>query len=98
MNITERGEEKKKRNTVSLARLARRRRERNRKRLMAPVRRTLVAVWRGVGSSLVAKIDGSDGRSSTGPSSSGAASVMAGVVGSSDSWAIHVLWAEQREH
>lgn len=60
---------------------------------MAPVRSTLVAVWSTVGSSLVAKIEGIEGGSSTGPSSGDEAA----VVGSSDNWAIHVLWAEQRE-
>lgn len=66
---------------------------------MAPVRRTLVAVWSGVGSSVVAKIEGKLNGISTGPSSSGASSV---VVGSgSGTWArvgnsglTRELWAE----
>lgn len=45
---------------------------------MAPVSKTLVAVWRGVGSSLVAKIEVEvvDGGNSNGPSSSSSASAM----------------------
>lgn len=55
----------------SLARLALRRIERKRKTVIAPVRRTLVETWRGVGSSLVAKMEGMSGESSTGPSCGG---------------------------
>lgn len=63
---------------------------------MAPVSRTLVAVCSTVGSSLVAKIEGTEGEIYTGPSSGGELEA-ATAVGCSDSWAIHVLWAEQRE-
>lgn len=47
---------------------------------MAPVSKTLVAVWIGVGSSLVAKIEEeeADGGSSNGPSSSASAMVVMG--------------------
>lgn len=61
---------KSQRRTSSLARLARRRIERNRNTEIAPVRRTLVATWRLVGSSSVAKIEFDSGGSSTGPISS----------------------------
>ncbi len=53
----------------SFARFARRRMERKRNTEMAPVRRTLVATCRGVGSSVVAKMEDDDGGSSMGPSS-----------------------------
>lgn len=68
---------------------------------MAPVRRTLVAVWMGVGLSEVAKMEGLEDRISIGPSSGGASSTaVAVVVGSSGTWASHgsvvvwLLWAE----
>lgn len=83
-----------KRGTVSLTRLARRRRDRNKKTVIAPVSRTLVATWRGEGSSEVAKSWGMEDVSSTGPWSS-AAAAMAADVRCWDSWVIHVLWAEQ---
>lgn len=51
-----------------------------------------MAVWRGVGSSPVANIEEVEGGSSTGPSAGGGA---VAVVGSSDSRAVHNLWAEQ---
>lgn len=51
-----------------------------------------------MGSSSVAKIGAVEGASSTGPSSGGGVAVLAVAVSSSDIWAIHVLWAEQREH
>lgn len=55
---------------------------------MAPVRRTLVATWRGVGSSVVAKMEGDESGSSTGPpSSSGVMGVT--VVARSGSSASH---------
>lgn len=57
--------------TSSLARFARRRNERKRKTAMAPVRRTLVAVWIKEGSSVVANTGESVSRISMGPSSSG---------------------------
>lgn len=60
----------KRENTKSLARLALRRTERKRKIEIAPVRRTLVETWRGVGSSFVAKMEGTSEESSMGPSSS----------------------------
>ena len=60
---------KDKKNTSSLARLARRRTERKRKTEIAPVRRTLVATWMVEGLSVVAKMEGELGGSSTGPSS-----------------------------
>lgn len=45
---------------------------------MAPVSKTLVAVWRGLGSSLVANIEveEADGGSSNGPSSSSASAMV----------------------
>lgn len=57
--------------TSSLARLARRRRERKRKTETAPVRRTLVATWRVEGLSSSAKMEGVESKISMGPSSSG---------------------------
>ncbi|KAL3503173.1 hypothetical protein ACH5RR_037622 [Cinchona calisaya] len=67
---------------------------------MAPVRRTLVAVWIGVGSSSVAKMEGVEDGISMGPSSS--AVVVLAAMGSSGTWANHAvpvvvvrwLWAE----
>ena len=67
---------------------------------MAPVRRTLVAVWMGVGLSEVAKTEGLEDGISIGPSSGGASSTVAVVLGCSGSWASHGsvvvwwLWAE----
>lgn len=64
---------------------------------MAPVRRTLVAVWMGVGLSEVAKMKGVEDGISIGPSSGGASSTVVAVVvvGSSGAWASHgsvVVW------
>lgn len=61
---------------------------------MAPVRRTLVATCRGVGSSLVAKMEDEDGGSSMGPSS-GAVVVVSGTWASNGS-ALVRRWAETR--
>lgn len=78
-------------NFSSLARLARRRRERKRKTLMEPVSRTLVAVWRKVGESEEAKMDKSEDGSSMGPSSSAGGGAAVVVEDSSATWSIHRL-------
>lgn len=60
--------------------------ERKRKTEIAPVRRTLVATWSGVGSSVVAKI-GVENGSSMGPSSAAVSgSVGAKLVAGSSAW------------
>lgn len=59
-----------------------------------------MAVWMGVGSSEVAKMEGLEDGISIGPSSGGASSTVTAVLGSSGTWASHGsvvvwwLWAE----